>query len=215
MFLFYSLMCRNYQKIQKETLLESNWDFLEICPTSLFNWSRFGPKTTSNGEHIFCKSVGNFLLINLDVTFGPFGVRKLWESPFYSSPRWDDGNPRSYIKGGNLIRGGLLHPRISSHQSHAFASPMDPISMGRAPKKPWRREAKGRRSPMMPAAGKDSPRRRRPALLAALSAVFTAISITNSSLYSVIHPPTDLCTVLCKHGVWCYNIYHMIYVMFP
>ena len=55
--------------------------------------------------------------------------------------------------------------------------------------------------------GSSSPRhRRRPALLAALSAVFTAISITNSSLYSVVHPPTNLCIALCEHGVWCYNI---------
>jgi hypothetical protein len=74
--------------------------------------------------------VGNFERNVLDLKFGPFGVRTLRESPFYCSPRWGDGNPRRYIKGGNLIRGGLLHPRISSHQSHVFASPMDPISMG-------------------------------------------------------------------------------------
>jgi hypothetical protein len=73
---------------------------------------------------------------------------------------------------------------------------------------------------MMPAAG-ESPaplpappplRRPRPSLL--ISAIFTAISITNSSYYAVIHPPTHLCTILCKHGVSCYNIYPMIYVMF-
>jgi hypothetical protein len=45
-------------------------------------------------------------------------------------PRWGDGNPRDYIKGGTLARGGHLHLRICSHQSHVFASPMDPISMG-------------------------------------------------------------------------------------
>jgi hypothetical protein len=40
-----------------------------------------------------------------------------------------DGNPRSYIKGENLTRGGLLHPRIAATKKHVFASPMDPISM--------------------------------------------------------------------------------------
>jgi hypothetical protein len=63
----------------------------------------------------------------------------------------------------------------------------------------------------MPAAGKGSPAPPpppAPSLL--LFTIFTAISIT----YAVVHPPTHLCTVLCKHGVWCYNIYPMIYVMF-
>jgi hypothetical protein len=49
-------------------------------------------------------------------------------------------------------------------------------------------------------------RRRRPRTSLLISAIFTAISITNSSYYAVVHPPTHLCTVLCKYGVWCYNI---------
>jgi hypothetical protein len=51
-------------------------------------------------------------------------------SPIYCNPRWGDGNPRSYIKGGNLTRGGLLHPRIAATKSHVFPFPMDPNSMG-------------------------------------------------------------------------------------
>jgi len=35
--------------------------------------------------------------------------------------------------------------------------PWIPSPWGRAPKKPWRKGAKGRRSPMMPAAGKELP----------------------------------------------------------
>jgi hypothetical protein len=58
--------------------------------------------------------------------------------------------------------------------------------------------------------GGSSPRccrhRRRSAPLAAPIIVFTAISITNFSLYIVVHPPTHLCTVLCKHGVRCYKL---------
>ena len=52
------------------------------------------------------------------------------EARFGGTLKGGDGNPRRYIKGGNLIRGGLLHPRISATKSHVFASPMDPISMG-------------------------------------------------------------------------------------
>jgi hypothetical protein len=51
-------------------------------------------------------------------------------NPIHYNPRGGDGNPRSYIKGGNLTHGGLLHPRIAATKSHIFASPMDPISMG-------------------------------------------------------------------------------------
>jgi hypothetical protein len=57
---------------------------------------------------------------------------------------------------GRNPHGGHLHPRICSHQSHVFTSPWIPCSWGRAPMKPWRKGAKGRRSPMMPAAG-ESP----------------------------------------------------------
>jgi hypothetical protein len=41
-----------------------------------------------------------------------------------------DGNPRSYIKGGNLTHGGLLHPRIVATKSHVFSTFIDTISMG-------------------------------------------------------------------------------------
>jgi hypothetical protein len=51
-------------------------------------------------------------------------------SPIYCNPRWGNENLRSYIKGGNLTRRGLLHPRIVAAKSHVFVSPMDLISMG-------------------------------------------------------------------------------------
>ena len=68
--------------------------------------------------------------MDLDIKFGPIRVRTAEISPIYRNPRWDDGNPRRYIKGGNLTRGEHPIPRICSHQSHVFGSPMDPISMG-------------------------------------------------------------------------------------
>jgi hypothetical protein len=82
----------------------------------------------------------------------------------------------------------------------------------------WSHEERGLRggaSPWCRRRGRPPRRRRRcprPSLL--ISTIFTAISITNSSYYIVVHPPTHLCSVLCKYGVWCYNIYPMIYVMF-
>jgi hypothetical protein len=47
-------------------------------------------------------------------------------SLIHCNPRLGDGNLRSYIKGGNLTRGGLLHPRIAAAKSHIFASPWIP-----------------------------------------------------------------------------------------
>jgi hypothetical protein len=85
---------------------------------------------------------------------------------------------------------------------------------------PWSHEGRGlrdgappwcRRREKSPSRGRWR-RRPRPSLL--ISIIFTAISITNSSYYAVVHPPTYIYTVLCEHGVWCYNIYPMIYVMF-
>jgi hypothetical protein len=83
----------------------------------------------------------------------------------------------------------------------------------------WSHEGRGLRGGAPPWCRRwGSPPRRhrrcRPRLSLLISTIFTAISITNSSYYAVVHPPTYLCTVLCKHGVWCYNIYPMIYVMF-
>jgi hypothetical protein len=55
-------------------------------------------------------------------------------SLIHYNPRLGDGNPKSYIKGGNLTRGGLLHPRIAAAKSHVFASRIDPVSMGEVPR---------------------------------------------------------------------------------
>ena len=48
-------------KIQKENLLESNWDFLEICPPTVFRDRQFDPpKTMSIEDEIAYKVVGHF-----------------------------------------------------------------------------------------------------------------------------------------------------------
>ena len=41
----------------------------------------------SNGKDVFCKSVGNLMLIILDLNFGPIRVRMLQKSPF----SWSQG----------------------------------------------------------------------------------------------------------------------------
>jgi hypothetical protein len=93
----------------------------------------------------------------LEIKFNWFWFRTVEISPIYCIPRWGEGNLRSYIKGGNLTRGGLLDPRIAAAKSHVFASPMDPISMGEGSQESMKEAAKGRPSPMMPAAGKELP----------------------------------------------------------
>jgi hypothetical protein len=84
----------------------------------------------SNGKLPNYKVVGNFARTALDIKFNLFRVWTAEISPMHCNPRWGDGNPRSYIKGGNLTHGGLLHPRIAAAKSHVLASPMVPISMG-------------------------------------------------------------------------------------
>jgi hypothetical protein len=87
-------------------------------------------KNASNGKLFNYKVVGNFTANVLDIKFTSFQVRTAELSLLHCGPRWGDGNPRDYIKGGTLAHGGHLHPRICSHQSHVFAFPMDLISMG-------------------------------------------------------------------------------------
>jgi hypothetical protein len=84
----------------------------------------------SNGKFFNYKVVGNFTVNVLDIKFTRFRVRTAEISPLHCGPRWGEGNPRDYIKGGTLARGRHVHPRICSHQSHVFASLIDPISMG-------------------------------------------------------------------------------------
>jgi hypothetical protein len=93
-------------------------------------WSRYGSKTASNVKLPNYKVVVDFTRNILNITFNWFWVRTAEVSLIYYNPRLGDGNPRSYIKGGNLTRGGLLHPRIAASKRHIFSSSMDPISMG-------------------------------------------------------------------------------------
>jgi hypothetical protein len=109
----------------------------------------------SNGKLPNKKVVGNFVRKVLDIKFNWFWVRMTKISPIHCNPRLGDRNPRIYIKGGNLTRGGLLHPRITAAKSHVLPPPWIPSPWGRAPKKPWRKRAKGRLFPMMLAAGKE------------------------------------------------------------
>jgi hypothetical protein len=135
------------------------------------------------------------------------------------------------------VRPDLVRPKMGRRESERLYKGRNPSSWGTPPPTnlqppeprfrlphgshlhggglPWSHEGRGLRGGAPPwCRRRESPPRRRwrPSLL--ISAIFTAISITNSFYYAVVHPPTHLCTVLCKHGVWCYNIYPMIYVMF-
>jgi hypothetical protein len=86
-----------------------------LCQNSFWRWSRYRSNTASNGKLFKYKVVGNFTLNVLDIKFTWFRVRTAELGPNYCGPRWGDGNPRNYIKGGTLARGRLLHPRICSH----------------------------------------------------------------------------------------------------
>jgi hypothetical protein len=157
MFLFYTLMCRNYQ--------EYKW---KPC------WSQIGTFQKSVPE-LFSK------MVTLRVEDGV--KRKTLQ---LQSCREFHGEHSGHLN--NRENPAPLQPKMRRRESERLYKGRNPSSWGIPPP-----------TNLPPPA---------PSLL--LSTIFTAISIT----YTMVHHPTHLCTVLCKYGVWCYNIYPMIYVMF-
>ena len=124
------------------------------------------------GWHTMCVQAGNFLLMDLDIKFGPIRVRTAEISPIYRKPRCDDENPRIYIKGGKLGRGQDPIPTNFQPPNPRFCLPHGPHLHGgglprshegrglRGGAPPWNRRR--RRSPL-----RHRRCRRRPAPLAA------------------------------------------------
>jgi hypothetical protein len=209
MFLFYNLICRNYQ--------EYKW---KPC------WSQIGTFQKSVPE-LFSK------MVTLRVEDG---VK--WKTLRLQSCREFHGKCSGHKihlipSADDRDKPALLWPKMGRRESERLYKGRNPSSWGTPPPTnlqppeprfrlphgyhlhgrglPWSHEGRGLRGGAPPwCRRRGSPPR--PSLL--ISAIFTAISITNSSYYAVVHPPTHLCTILCKYGVWCYNIYPMIYVMF-
>jgi hypothetical protein len=128
-----------------------------LCQNCFQRWSCYGSTIASNGKLFNYKVVGNFTANVLDIKFTWFRVRMTKINPLNCGPRWGDGNPRDYIKGGTLARGRYLHPRICSHQSHVLASPWILSPWGRASMKPWRKGAKGCAPPWCRRRGRSPP----------------------------------------------------------
>jgi hypothetical protein len=214
MFLFYTLMCRNYQ--------EYKW---KPCWSQIGTFLKFVPKIFSKMVTLQVEDGVKRQILQLQSCRKFHGKRSGHKIRLIPSPngrvRPDLVRPKmGRRKSEKLYKGrkpnswetppptNLQSPEpwfCLSHGSHLHGGGLPWIHEGRGPRggaPPWCRR---RGSP---------PRRRRPRPSLLISAIFTAISITNSSYYAVVHPLTHLCTVLCKHGVWCYNIYPMIYVMF-
>ena len=219
MFLFYSLICRNYQEYKRKpcwsrigTFLKSVWElFTKFASLTLEDDVKWRP-----GCYESCH---NFPYEDFKPKISPIGVRTRPVGPFWWNPKRGWRKSEKIYKGRKPNSWRTPPPTNFSHQKPRFCLPHGShLHGGGLPRSHEGGRLRGGAPPWCRRRGSSSPHRRqrsrRPAILAALSAVFTAISITNSSLYSVVHPPTNLRTVLCKHGVWCYNIYPMIYVMF-
>jgi hypothetical protein len=130
MFLFYTLMCRNYQEYKWKPCWSQIGTFQKSV-TELFSkmitlMGEDGIKRKTlqlqscrefHGEHSRHKI---HLIPNPDCRDKP---APLW-------PKMRRRESKRLYKGGTLARGRHLYPRICSHQSHFLASPMDPISMG-------------------------------------------------------------------------------------
>jgi hypothetical protein len=209
MFLFYTLMCRNYQEYKWKPYWSQIGTFMKSVPElfskmvtlrvedgikrktlQLQSCREFHGKHSEHKIRLIPSSDGQ---VRPDLVWPKMGRQKSeklykgrksnsWETP----PPTNLQPPEPCFRlphGSHLHRGGL----------------------------PWNHEGRGPRGGAPPwCRRRGSPPR--PSLL--ISAIFTVIFITNSSYYAVVHPPTHLYTVLCKYGVWCYNIYPMIYVIF-
>jgi hypothetical protein len=130
MFLFHTLMCRNYQEYKWKPCWSQIGTFQKSVP-ELFSKmvtlrvedgiKRKTPQLQSCRKFHDEHSGHNIHLIP-----SPDGRDK----PAPLRPKMGRRESERLYKGRNLARGRHLHPRIYSHQSHVFASPMDLISMG-------------------------------------------------------------------------------------
>jgi hypothetical protein len=153
MFLFYTLMCRNYQEYKWKPCWSQIWTFQKSVP-ELFSrmvtlWVEDSVKQKTLQLQSCREFHGKRSGYTIHIIPSPDGRVR----PDLVRPKMGRQESERHIKGGTLAHGGHLHPRICSHQSHVFASPMDPISMGKGSHEAMKEGAKGRRSPMMLAAG--------------------------------------------------------------
>jgi hypothetical protein len=197
-------------------LLESNWDFQKSVPELFSKMVTLQVEYSIKQKALHLQSCREF-----------YGKRSGHKIQLIPSPN-------------GQVSPDLVRPKMGRWESERLYKGRNPSSWGTPPPTnlqppeprfcflhrshlhggglPWSHEGRGLRGGAPPwCRRRGSPprrRRRRPRPSLLISAIFTTISITNSSYYAVAHPPTHHCTVLCKHGVWCYNIYPMIYVMF-
>src|ERR1041385_2981509 len=106
-FLFFYFMCRNYLDKGKITKKEPCKSWILTLPKSVPTRQvlKIASETLENGlkrKNLKLKSCREFFPVNLDIKFGPIGVRMLPGAPKYRTRNLDDGNPRVYIKRRNL-----------------------------------------------------------------------------------------------------------------
>jgi hypothetical protein len=123
MFLFYTLMCRNYQEYKWKPC----WSQIGAFQKSVLElFSKMVTLRVEDGVKRKTQSCREF--------HGERSGQKMHLIPSPDdrdkpTPLWPKMGIRK-SEGGTLARGRHLHPRICSHQSHVLASLMDPISMG-------------------------------------------------------------------------------------
>jgi hypothetical protein len=214
MFLFYTLMCRNYQKYKWKPCCSQIGTFQKSVP-ELFSkmvtlWVEDGVKRKTlklqscrefHGERSGLKI---HLILSTDDRDKPAPLR----------PKMGRRESERLYKGRNPSSWETPPPTNLQPPEPRFCLPHGSHIHGGG--FPWSHEGRGLRGGAPPWCRRrgSPPHRRRPRPSLLIPAIFITIFITNSSYYAVVHPPTHLCTVLCKHSVWCYNIYPMIYVIF-
>src|ERR1041385_9118403 len=98
-------MCRNYLYKGKKKKPCRSWTLTLPKSVPTREVLKIVSETLEDGlkrKNLKLQRCREFFPVDLDIKFGPIGVRMLPETPKYRRLNLDDGNPRVYIKRGNL-----------------------------------------------------------------------------------------------------------------
>src|ERR1041385_7334259 len=98
-------MCRNYLYKGKKKKPCRSWTLTLLKSVPTRQVLNIASETLEDGlkrKNLKLKSCREFFSVDLDIKFGPTGARMLPGAPKNRKSNMDDGNPRVYIKRGNL-----------------------------------------------------------------------------------------------------------------
>jgi hypothetical protein len=160
MFLFYTLMCRNYQEYKWKPCWSQIGTFQKFVPELFSKMVTLRVEDYVKRKTLQLQSCRKFMANVLDIKFTWFRVQTAELGPNYCGPRWEDGNPRDY-KGRNPSLWETPPPMNLQPPEPHFCLPHGSHLHGGG--LPWSHEGRGLRGGAPPwYRRRGSPARRRP-----------------------------------------------------